>query len=59
MEKVKNISKNKFLYKNVKLSVKKGPFIKCRQPLITVRPNGIVVKDSKKPFFMIIDKRRL
>ena len=54
MEKIKNIGKNNFLYKNVKLSVKKGPFIKCRQPLITVRPNGIAVKDSKKPFFMII-----
>ena len=54
MEKVKNISKNKFLYKNVKLNVKKGPFIKYREPFITVRPNGIVVRDSKKPFFMII-----
>ncbi len=54
MEKNRNIGKNKFLYKNVKLNVKKGPFIKCREPLIIVRPNGIVVKDSKKPFFMII-----
>ncbi len=54
MERKEEIKKNKFLYKNVKLSVKKGPFIKCRAPLITVRPNGIVVKDSKKPFFMIL-----
>jgi len=54
MEKLKNINKNKFLYKNLKLNVKKGPFIKCREPLIMVRPNGIVVRDSKKPFFMII-----
>ena len=53
MEKIK-IDRKKFIYKNVKLSVKKGPFVKYRVPYASVRPNGIVVKDSRKPFFMIL-----
>ena len=53
MEKIK-IDRKKFLYKSVRLSVKKGPFVKYRVPSVYVRPNGIVVKDSKKPFFMIL-----
>ena len=53
MEKIK-IDRKKFLYKSVKLSVKKGPFVKYRVPSASVMPNGIVKKDSKKPFFMIL-----
>lgn len=45
---------NKFLYKSGKIVVKKCPIIKCRTPKRVIRPNGIVVKDSKKPYFMII-----
>lgn len=44
----------RFLYKDGEIFVRQCPLIKCRNPKTAVRPNGIVVKNSKKPYFMII-----
>ncbi len=54
MENFEKTKEKKFLYKKGEEYIKKCPVIRCRAPKIAVRPNGILVKDSKKPYFMII-----